>query len=210
LVIFTVDHGIEMPRAKFTLYEPGLHVPLILRWPAGGIFGGKVYSHLTGNVDVLPSLLELLGLPSEPKIEGVSFAKGLSSASGLPHREYVYAAQFGSDARSIRDERYKLIRNFAARRPFSPPVDPKTPFVQNACCPKVELYDLQNDPNEFNNVAECPEYAEVRNKLDAALWNTMYKLDDPIFRGATPHRMWVESMAECPLSSFKERKTRTI
>jgi len=205
LVIFTVDHGIEMPRAKFTLYEPGLHVPLILRWPAGGVCGGRVYPHLTGNVDVLPSLLELLGLASEPKMEGVSFAKGLKSLSCPPHRGYVYAAQFGADARSIRNDRYKLIRNFAARRPFSPPVDPKTPFIQNACCPRVELYDLLYDPNEFDNVADRPEYKEIRKQLDGALWDLMYQLNDPIFKGATPQRMWYECMAECPIPLPKGR-----
>ena len=61
IFIFTVDHGIEFPRAKWFCYDAGIEVALIMRWPGGGIQGGEVCNHLLSNVDLLPTLIELIG-----------------------------------------------------------------------------------------------------------------------------------------------------
>src|SRR5262249_58285900 len=58
LVVFTTDHGLAMPRAKCTLYDPGLETALIICWPGGGIGSGVVRSELVSNIDVLPTLME--------------------------------------------------------------------------------------------------------------------------------------------------------
>src|SRR5579884_778778 len=58
LVIFASDHGIAMPRAKCTLYDPGLEVAMLLRWPRG-FEGGRSIDDLISNIDLLPTMLEL-------------------------------------------------------------------------------------------------------------------------------------------------------
>src|SRR5437660_4550457 len=62
MVVFTTDHGLAMPRAKCTLYDPGLEVALLVRWPAGGLGGGVTGAQLASNIDVLPTLLESSGI----------------------------------------------------------------------------------------------------------------------------------------------------
>lgn len=205
IVIFTVDHGIEMPRAKFTLYDPGIHVPFIIRWPEGNLSGGKEISNLTSNVDVLPTVLELLGLPEEEKIEGISFASCLCQRPDQPHRDYIYASLFSGDARCIRDTDFKLIRNFSPRKNTSPPVDLTTPFIPGSAVPLVELYDLKKDPNEFYNVADDPKYAEIRAQLDQELWRWMHEINDPLLEGPTPHWMWAQSIVQNPLEPHQEK-----
>jgi len=65
IVVFTTDHGLAMPRAKCTLYDPGLEVALIVRWPDGGFGRGITRSDLVSNIDVLPTLLEASGVATE-------------------------------------------------------------------------------------------------------------------------------------------------
>jgi arylsulfatase A-like enzyme len=69
-LIFTVDHGLAMPRAKGTLYDSGLGVALIMHWPAAGISGGRRYAQLVSHVDLVPTLLEGIGLPLPGNLRG--------------------------------------------------------------------------------------------------------------------------------------------
>src|SRR5262249_38395844 len=72
LVVFTTDHGLAMPRAKRTLYDPGLETALIICWPGGGIGSGVVRSELVSNIDVLPTLMEGSGASPPAGIQGRS------------------------------------------------------------------------------------------------------------------------------------------
>jgi len=120
-VIFTTDHGIAFPRAKSTLYDPGIRTTLIARWP-GGFSGGKVYDQLLSNVDLLPTILEAAGVPAPEVVEGRTF---LPLLRGQPYepRTHVFAEKTYHDIydpmRAIRTERYKYIRSYE-RRPWLP------------------------------------------------------------------------------------------
>src|SRR5438067_10405934 len=72
LVLFTTDHGLAMPRAKCTLYEPGLEVALIVRWTDGAMGRDVTSSELVSNIDVLPTLLEACGIPIPAHVQGRS------------------------------------------------------------------------------------------------------------------------------------------
>src|SRR5258707_6931669 len=71
-VSFATDHGVAMPRAKCTLYDPGIEVALLWRWP-NVLPTGRVVSEMVSNVDVTPSLLDALGLPVPAAVQGRSF-----------------------------------------------------------------------------------------------------------------------------------------
>lgn len=184
LVIFTVDHGIELPRAKWFLYDPGVEVAFICRWPNGGIAAGSQSDLLLSHVDVFPTLMELLGLPVPENVQGVSFAPALCEGSKAPVRTEVFGFQNGYEMRSIRTERYKLIRNFELHAPCTCPGDVRQPRQETLSSPLVELYDLEKDPREFHNLAEAPEYAAVLKDLTRRLRDWMQQQNDPILRGS--------------------------
>src|SRR5437899_1261090 len=81
IVVFTTDHGLAMPRAKCTLYDPGLEVALLMRWPAGDIRG--VRNELVSNIDVLPTLLEAAGVDIPSDVQGRSLLPGATPRYSL-------------------------------------------------------------------------------------------------------------------------------
>jgi arylsulfatase A-like enzyme len=95
--------------------------------------------------------------------------------------------------RCIRTDRFKLIRNFASCRrlivPSSRDRKAKVPL------PFEELYDLQKDPNEFNDVAGDPAYDETRHDLNGRLWAFLERVNDPVLNGPMPHPYYEQSMA---------------
>jgi len=195
IVIFTTDHGIEFPRAKWFCYDPGIRVATIVRWPGGGLIGGRVCDQLLSNVDVLPTLFKLIGLEVPPNVEGMSFAACVRDESAPSPRDTVYGMFLGRDNRFLRTTEHKLIRNFGATRYPQPPVAAMGTKPGVNVVP-VELYDLETDPNEFSNVADEPEYAQLRAELDEKLWDWLEELDDPILRGPTPTPAWERAMAD--------------
>ena len=193
-VVFTADHGIAMPRAKCTLYDPGIEVTLIVRWPGGGIGEGRTVPELVSNVDVLPTLLEAAGVQVPGSIQGHSI---LPLLRGEPYdaRDAVYAEKtfhsYYDPMRCIRTERYKFVRNFEAGFLIEVPGDIQEGHVFRSHTERystdrskgVELYDLHTDPHEQSNLAGDPEFAEVEIELDARLWSWMEETDDPLLAG---------------------------
>lgn len=194
LVIFTADHGIPFPRAKCSLYDPGLEVALIMRWPGGPWAAGDVVESLVSNIDVTPSLLELLGLPVPENMQGHSFVPVLggdiTEARDVIYGEMTYH-DYTDPRRCIRSERYKLIVNFTAAYSFMDPsqqwrpntvtTHPENP--QFSYHVPVELYDLQTDPLEHHNLAGADSYAVVRDELLARLYGWMQQTGDPLLDG---------------------------
>ncbi len=193
-VVFTADHGIAMPRAKCTLYDPGIEVTLIVRWPGGGIGEGRTVPELVSNVDVLPTLLEAARVQVPGSIQGHSF---LPLLRGEPYdaRDAVYAEKtfhsYYDPMRCIRTERYKFVRNFEAGFLIEVPGDIQEGHIFRSHTERystdrskgVELYDLHTDPLEQRNLAGDPEFAEVEIELDARLWSWMEETDDPLLAG---------------------------
>jgi len=187
LVIFTTDHGLAMPRAKCTLYDPGLEVALLMRWPAGGTGRFTTRTELVSNIDVLPTLLESCGVPVPAGIQGQSLIG--------PGREAVFAEKtfhsYYDPMRCIRTHRHKYIRNFETAFAVEVPADIQlgpifraNPGRYSVDRPSmVELYDLQADPLEQRNLAGNPETAGVELELSDRLWTWMRETADPLLLG---------------------------
>ena len=113
-VVFTTDHGLAMPRAKASMYDAGLGVSLLMRWPAAGIAGGRRSQAMVSHVDLVPTLLKGLGLAAVPGLHGTSYWPALQR-EGDEHRRQVFAEKTFHTAyepqRAVRTERHKLIVN---------------------------------------------------------------------------------------------------
>lgn len=164
-VVFFTDHGPAFPRAKSTLYDAGTGIGLIIRPPTGRGGGGRVYDELFSGVDVVPTLLGLLGLTVPADLDGVSHAGALldPGLQAAPPREHVYTTKTYHDSfdpiRAIRTKDYSYIENYVPRALLDLPLDIEqspsgvavAPYVGGPR-PERELYDLRADPAETTNL----------------------------------------------------------
>ncbi|MGI5818611.1 MAG: sulfatase [Armatimonadota bacterium] len=196
LLIVTCDHGIAMPRAKCTCYDPGTRTALIMRLP-GRWDDGAVHDELLTNCDLMPTLMELVGEPVAEPIDGRSFLGLLDGADYEPREqiftEMTYHGMY-NPMRCVRTKTHKYIRNLAELPLVYMPVDIwEAPAGQemageyySRARPREELYDLQADPWEQENLAGeagCEDLlCELSGRVDA--W--MEASGDPLLRGRYP------------------------
>jgi len=188
IVIWTTDHGDGLPRAKRELYDSGLKVPLIVRWPRnfpGAGAPGSVDGRLLSFIDLGPSVLTWAG------VEVPSFMHGLPVLAdpGI-RRQYVHAAKDRLDEhafreRAVRDSRYKYLFNYRPGEPGAKHIayrdqldmmqalwsahaagslDARQAFWFGPR-PQEELYDLEADPHEVANLAADPAHAAALERL---------------------------------------------
>jgi len=176
LVIFIGDNGAPVRHGKTTCYEPGVRVPLLVRWP-GTAKSGQVRPELVSTLDILPTVLAAAGVEVPSQGEGRSLALLLSGRS-VPWRELLFTEmnfhqpnQFAPQ-RTVRDDRYKLLLNLAPRADQA----------------AMELFDLQNDPNETRNLAEDQELASTRRRLETAIKQWREQTNDPLLDAARLER----------------------
>ncbi len=203
LVAVMGDNGASQWRGKGTLYEFGIHVPLIVRWP-GRVRPGSSTAELISGEDLAPTFLEAAGMTPRPEMTGRSFVK-LLRGQPFEARSHVFAQRSahgnslpnGSAAfdlgRCIRTRRHKLIYNATWQLPYEPvdfrneemwkeaqqmARDGKLPpqlarIYSGQPRSMFELYDLEKDPSEFDNLAGRKETAEVERELKATLQEWM-------------------------------------
>lgn len=163
-VFFTSDNGglstsegtptsnVPLRAGKGWLYEGGIRVPLIVRWP-GHTAAGSVSSRPVAGTDFYPTMLEIAGLPARPHqhCDGMSVVPCLQGKNSKEERPLFwhyphYGNQGGSPGAAVRMGRYKLLEFFEDNR--------------------IELYNLQEDPGETENLAdEMPNYADAYLEL---------------------------------------------
>ncbi len=196
LVLYTTDHGPAFPGMKCSLTDHGMGVALILRWQ-GMLAEGRVVDALVSQVDVFPTLCDILEIPRPGWLTGKSLLPVLQGTSVEVNdevfAEVTYHAAY-EPKRAVRTQRYKYIRRFDDRRtPVLPNCDdsPSKDVWLDAGwrtrpVPAEELFDLVFDPGERNNLAGDPAYgaalAEMRGRLDR--W--MIETDDPLLNGPVP------------------------
>lgn len=185
-IVFFTDHGLAFPRAKSTLYAEGTGIAFIVRPPARREVAPHVYDDLFSGVDLTPTLLELLSVPAPSGIDGESHASEWLNKPETPVRTQVFTEKTYHDAfdpiRAVRSKEFSYIENFAHRPELLLPLDIADSLSARSIDPQVtvdprprhELYDLTNDPDERNNLAEDPRYADTRRHYAEILddWRT--------------------------------------
>ncbi|WP_373294371.1 sulfatase family protein [Algibacter mikhailovii] len=186
IIIFIGDNGRCNIRGKGYLFEPGLHLPLIVNWPAG-LSGGKKDERLVASVDVAATILEAAGV----ELPGYMTAKSILNEN-TKSREYIYSARDLWDevleqSRAITTKKYRYIRNNVTNQSYDahqaylefyrPAVHimrglfetGKLNDLQASFFKKdkqhEELYDIVNDPFETQNLLNNPDYKFVANEM---------------------------------------------
>ena len=206
LVILTVDHGPPLRAMKTTLYDAGLGVALIMRFPER-YRRGETTDALVSHLDVFPTLCEYLALDPPDWLVGQSFMPACRGETDEGDESIFASHHYAGDLarydikRSIRTDRYKLIRLLPDPQASDfeqavktetlisgrPTEDwPETERRLHALSEGDLLFDLALDPSERVNVAHRPGYAEVRRDLGARLDAWMTRTDDPALRGQVP------------------------
>jgi len=195
-VVFMTDHGPALPRAKSTLYDAGTGIAMIVRPPLASALPPRVYDELVSGVDLLPTLLEILGVDIPTEVDGLSHARNLLAApvENAIVRSAVYTTKTYHDSfdpiRAIRTKEYSYIENYAARPMLDLPWDIAESAPGRTMAPLVlgqrpqrELYDLAEDPTESHNLLGpgATDKAEViANDLSLLLNDWRQKTNDVI------------------------------
>jgi N-sulfoglucosamine sulfohydrolase len=202
VVIYISDNGVAFPGAKTTLYEPGMNLPCIVRDPRQKK-RGIASDALVNFADLAPTILDFAGaLPTTSPLQGRSFKSVLNQehpkgwdetyASHTFHEITMYYPM-----RVVRQRRYKLIWNIAhgLDYPFASDLwaastwqatirGQKKYYGKRAVeaylnRPKFELYDLESDPHEVENLAEDPRHQQTLAELKAKLKAFQKRTKDP-------------------------------
>lgn len=189
IVFFIGDHGRCHIRGKQFLYEAGVRIPLIVRWPKH-IKPGSVSNELVSSLDICQTIVKLAGAKPAHDLHGHDLF------GDVPARKYVHFNRDKMDSthdamRGVRSDRYKLIHNLMPERAYCQlneykerqypilalmnvlnmrgKLDPVQARFMAATKPEFELYDLENDPHEVNNLADVAQHAKVKAKLLAEI-----------------------------------------
>lgn len=200
LIFWYTDHGGPLPRQKRLLYDSGLHVPLIVRFPDGS-HAGERSDQMLSFIDLAPTLLSITGEDPPDHMDGRAF---LGDFAESEHRTYVHAAADRFDEsydrnRAVRDTRYKYIRYDNPEKPMFLHVDyrDQQPIMRELYRlrdeglmtpdqllwfrekkPDFEFFDTWEDPHELNNLANDPAYQDKISDLSAECDRWLNEIDD--------------------------------
>lgn len=196
LILYTTDHGIAFPHMKCTLYDSGIGVACIIKYP-GNPSRGQAKDALTSHIDVFPTLCDLLGLPQPDWLEGQSLLPLLENSAAevneAIYAETTYHAAY-EPQRCIRTQRYKYIRRYDDYDDYVPAnIDngySKDFLLDHGLLGQKrateELFDLVFDPNERNNVADDASYSSIKLQLVEPLAQRLEETDDFLGRRPVP------------------------
>jgi N-sulfoglucosamine sulfohydrolase len=205
-VLFLSDHGMPLPFAKTQLYHHSTHTPLMVRWPGVTAAGSVDQRHMVGAIDFLPTLLDVMRQkhPQPDRLQGRSFASLLRGET-QSDRDFVilqYNENSGGNRhpmRGIHTPQYLYLYNAWSNgeRKFASATTGTVTYRQMvkraAQEPEIaarlrlfdhrvleELYDVEQDPDCLNNLANDPKMETVKLKLREQLAASLAKMEDPI------------------------------
>lgn len=187
IVVFYGDQGGPLPRQKRTIYDSGIKVPMIIRYP-GRIGAGTYDDQMISFVDFAPTTFSITGIKIPGYMQGQAF---LGREKTKHHRKYIFAAEDRIDhhadmIRAVRDRQFKYLRNFYPERPYYFPVKAREQLAAmqellrlhakdsldefqslwfRQSKPEEELFDTEKDPDELNNIASDPSYIDKLTEL---------------------------------------------
>ena len=203
IVFYWSDHGDGLPRAKRSLYDSGLHVPLMIRVPARfapAHAAGTGVDDLVSFIDLAPTVLAIAQVEIPAHLHG----RVLLGPKAAPPPGVVFAARDRMDIeydmmRSAREGRFLYIRNFAPEQPYVGHIiyrnqsalmqewlrlhaagaltGPAALWMRNSR-PAEELYDTRADPHQVRNLASDPEHRATLERLRDAVSGWMARIGD--------------------------------
>lgn len=205
LTLFSSDHGAQWPFGKWNLYDEGIRVPLIIRWPKHTKPSTRPNAMVSW-IDLIPTLLDIAGAKANEEVDGRSFKYTLSDPVAL-HRDRIFTTHDNDGRanvypiRSVRTDRWKYIRNLRPEWIHSTHSDRYRLSTAGAYFwsweeaagkdhhaslilnryrqrPGEELYDLEADPDELNNLAADPRFADTVISLRQELTKWMADQND--------------------------------
>jgi arylsulfatase A-like enzyme len=213
IIFWYTDHGGPLPRQKRLLYDSGMHLPLIIRFP-DQYRAGEIDEQLVSFVDFKSTILSLAGIEPPDYVDGRAFVGEYATTAA---RDYVHGAADRFDSkydmiRAVRDDRFKYLRNFNPEKPYYLPLpyreqmpamqellrmrdagelDPvQAQWFRTSKAPE-ELFDTLTDPYELNNIAADPAYTDKLAELSKEMDSWMRFIDD---KGLMPEENLIQSM----------------
>jgi arylsulfatase A-like enzyme len=217
IVVYWSDHGDGVPRAKRSLYDSGLRVPLMIRWPASlapTVAAGTVNDDLVSLLDLAPTMLSLAGVTVPTHIQG----RTLLGPQASPAPDVIFAARDRMDMeydmmRAARDARYLYIRNFQPELPYAGHIiyrnqsdimqewlrlqaagqlsGPAALWMRTSR-PAEELYDTTADPHQIRDLSGDPSHRKALERLRKTVTDWMARIGDQglINEAEMIQRMW--------------------
>ncbi|MGX1927776.1 sulfatase family protein [Flagellimonas sp. 2504JD4-2] len=197
IIFFYADHGGPLPRQKRLVYDSGLNVPMIVRYPDKSK-AGTINNQLVSFIDFAPTVLTLAGQTPPGHLQGQAFV------GDHEPRQYIHGAADRFDGvtdaiRAVRDQRFKYVRNYRPEQGRYLPnkYRERIPTMQellrmrdqgqlnetqmlwfSESKPNEELYDCLNDPHEVNDLAQNPEYAQKLQELSTEMDRWLAEIGD--------------------------------
>jgi N-sulfoglucosamine sulfohydrolase len=217
IVFYWSDHGDGVPRAKRSLYDSGLRVPLMIRWPktlGSTVAPGSVRDELVSFLDLAPTVLALTGVEIPTHVQG----RVLVGPRATQSPEFVFAARDRMDIeydmmRSARDARFLYIRNFHPELPYAGHIiyrnqsaimqewfrlhaegtltGPAALWMRTHR-PAEELYDTKADPHQIHDLSAEPAHRATLERMRKAVTDWMARVGDQGLMNESEmiQRMW--------------------
>ncbi len=200
IVVWYSDHGGPLPRQKRLLFDAGIKVPMIIRFP-NKQFAGERDDRMISFIDLAPTMLSVLGIKPKTHMDGKAF---LGEYMRTEEPRYIFGASDRFDEltdrnRSVRDNRYKYIRYYMPEKPMIVNVEyrKQQPIMQELLRlhdegklteaqalwfretkPAEEFFDTWNDPHEIHNLVNDPAYAEKIAEMRQACEDWVNDIND--------------------------------